>query len=139
MKKKRTMTNIKIDPVNNQLILKSSFGKKALNVGTLENKELQKIVRLHPTYDIVVRTINQKKNKENYKGLNYEFMEYYIKTHAHAEERLPEFKEKLLLTQCHTIKYPNVKKWFLKAYPEVDDFEVRKYYEEKENNKELVA
>ena len=46
-------------------------------------------------------------------------MEDYIRTHANAAANMAEYKQQILLSKCHPIRYANIKKWFLAMYPEV--------------------
>jgi hypothetical protein len=51
-------------------------------------------------------------------------MERYIESHANAEEIMAEYRELRLISECHckARRYPKIKKWFLKRYPEVENF-----------------
>jgi hypothetical protein len=51
-------------------------------------------------------------------------MERYIEGHANAEATMAEYKELRLISECHckARRYPKIKKWFLKKYPEVEKF-----------------
>jgi hypothetical protein len=57
-------------------------------------------------------------------------MEHYIATHAHADERMAEYKETRLRAECHAMRYGFVKKWFLAAYPQIDDYTPQQFIEE---------
>jgi hypothetical protein len=43
---------------------------------------------------------------------------------------MAEFDEMRLRAKCHTISYAKVKKWFLEAYPDIDDFTPEDYQKE---------
>jgi len=99
------------------------FAKYAAQVGTEEYNLLQQTRRDYPTFGVVRKQIKKNKDKENYKGLTYEYMETYIKLHDDKEETMmKEYKEMRLLAACHSIRYPVIKKWFLNKFPEVAKF-----------------
>ena len=101
------------------------FAKYAAYVGSEEYNLLQQTRRDYPTYRGVRKQIKKNKDKENYKGLTYEYMESYIKGHDDKEEtNMKEYKEMRLLAECHSIRYPVIKKWFLARFPEVAKFGV---------------
>ena len=61
-------------------------------------------------------------------------MENYIATHANAARIMEEYKELRLQAECHSIRYPNIKKWFLAKYPEIAQFGVTEIPESKVEN-----
>ena len=72
-------------------------------------------------------TIKRNAEKKTYKGLTYEYMEYYILTHGTKEERqknFDEYNEMILISKCHgkAYRYPVIKRWFLEKYPEIAEF-----------------
>ena len=104
-----------------------TFAKYATNTMSTEYAHLQTVRQDYPEYQVVQRKIKRSKTKECYRGLNYEYMEDYIKTHGSEEEcekNLAEFKEQKLISLCHSTsrRYPTIKKWFLAKYPEVMEF-----------------
>lgn len=101
------------------------FAKYAAQVGTDEYNLLQQTRRDYPTFRVVRKQIKKNKDKENYKGLTYEYMKNYIELHDGKEETImKEYKEMRLLAECHSIRYPVIKKWFLAKFPEVAKFGV---------------
>ena len=120
------MTNIKIDPRAKKIILTNKFSKKAYNVGTKEYNELQEVVVAFPKYKIETRTIKKKVGKESYKGLTYNYMRLYIQTHDDSGIMEMAFNELLVRAECHSIGYAHIKDWFLKAFPQVDKFELER-------------
>ena len=101
------------------------FAKYSAVAGSDEYNLLQQTRRDYPTYRVVRKQIKKNKDKENYKGLTYEYMESYIKGHDDKEETImKEYKEMRLLAECHSIRYPVIKKWFLAKFPEVAKFGV---------------
>ena len=107
------------------------FAKYSAVAGSDEYNLLQQTRRDYPTYRVVRKQIKKNKDKENYKGLTYEYMEYYIELHDDKEKTImKEYKEMRLLAECHSIRYPVIKKWFLAKFPEVAKFGVLEVKEE---------
>ena len=108
------------------------FAKYAAVVGSEEYNLLQQTRKDYPTFRVVRKQIKKNKDKENYKGLNYPYMENYIKLHDDKEETImKEYKEMRLLAECHSIRFPVIKKWFLAKFPEVAKFGVVEVESEK--------
>ena len=115
------MANVlKIDRENSRIVMDRAFAKASEIVGSEEYNMLQTARRDYPTYSVVRRKIKRNPNKECYKGLTYEYMENYIMTQC--KERLEEYMEMRLISECHSVRYPTIKKWFLCAFPEVAEF-----------------
>ena len=92
-----------------------------------EYAHLQQVRRDYPTYKVIRHTIKRNAEKKTYKGLTYEYMEYYILTHGTKEERqknFAEYNEMILISECHgkAYRYPVIKRWFLEKYPEIAEF-----------------
>lgn len=118
---------LKLDHAKRTIVMDRTFAKYAANTMSQEYAHLQTVRQDYPEYQVVQRKIKRSKTKECYRGLNYEYMEDYIKTHGSKEERtknLAEFKEQKLISLCHSTsrRYPTIKKWFLAKYPEVMEF-----------------
>ena len=116
--------NIIIDHGKKTLWLCRGFNIKAKNPETDEYEKLCQVRNVFPEYKIKVRTITKKKNKEAYKGLTYGYMEAYIDLHGRLDI-MQEYKELRLLAECHSIRYPVIKAWFLEKFPEVKLYGVR--------------
>ena len=122
------MTNyLRVDTVNRQLVMDKAFAKNASIVGSREYEMLQQARNDYKDFTVIKRTIKKNPNKESYKGLTYDYMEDYIRTHEDAEnvkEMLNEFREMRLISQCHSkaFRYPIIKKWFLEQYPEIEEY-----------------
>ena len=120
---------LRLDHHNRAIIMDRTFAKFAANTMSTEYAHLQAVRHDYPEYQVVLRKIKRNKTKERYRGLTYEYMEEYIKTHGSKEEsatNLTEFKEKKLISLCHSTsrRYPTIKSWFLAKYPEVKAFGV---------------
>ena len=110
---------LKINHENRTIVMDRTFAKAAEIVGSREYNMLQMARRDYEGYTVIRREIKKNPNKECYRGLTYDYMRDYILSHAGAETMIQKFDELLLLSQCHSIRYPHIKKWFLDAYPEV--------------------
>ena len=120
---------LKLDHAKRTIVMDRTFAKFAANTMSTEYAHFQAVRQDYPEYQVVLRHIKRSKTKECYRGLNYEYMEDYIKTHGSKEEivtNLAEYKELKLISKCHSTsrRYPTIKKWFLEKYPEVKEFGV---------------
>lgn len=107
--------------------MNTTFAKMTQNPLSDEYALLQKTRMENPTFTVRRRQIKANPKKDTYKGLTYEYMEHYIGTHEpddQVDEVLAHFEELKLISQCHgkRLRYPTIKKWFLKKYPEVAKF-----------------
>ena len=117
------MKNIlKVDSVNKLLVMDRTFAKASVIVGSEEYIMLQNARRDYPTYKVKRKEIKRNAKKECYRGLTYKFMESYIKSHSDAAAHQSEYDELRLISECHSIRYPTIKAWFLTTYPEVAQF-----------------
>ena len=110
---------LKVNHQNKTIVMDRTFAKKAEVVGSDEYNLLQTARRDYDTYSVIRHEIKKNPNKECYRGLTYDYMRNYIMSHSSAEAMIKKFDELLLLSECHSIRYPHIKKWFLEAYPEV--------------------
>ena len=106
------------------IVMDRTFYKNSSNIRFEEYNMLQRARQDYPTYTPVIKRIKRNPNKETYRGLTYAYMERYIESHANAEAIMEEYKELRLISECHckARRYPKIKKWFLKTYPEVELF-----------------
>ena len=125
---------LKINHENRTLVMDRTFAKAASFVGSNEYNLLQDARRDYPSYQVTLRSIKKKEDKESYRGLTYQYMENSIATHANAARIMEEYKELRLQAECHSIRYPNIKKWFLAMYPEVAQFGITEIPERKVEN-----
>lgn len=121
---------LKINHEERTIIMDRTFAKLAEDTRSDEYTHLQTVRQDYPNYTVLRRTIRQNANRETYKGLTYAFMIEYIKTHAadeaEREALLHEFNEMRLISQCHREgkRYPTIKQWFLKKFPEIEQFKI---------------
>ena len=100
--------------------------KLAANLNSPQFKELISMRKEFPDFAIYViptKTIKKNEKKESYRGLTYTYMEAYIASHADASV-MEEYLQQRNIAECHSIRYPNVKKWFLAKFPEIAEFGV---------------
>ncbi len=109
---------LKVDYENKKIIMGREFAKRAAVVGSKEYLALQLCRKENQGFEIVRRTIKKAKSKQTYKGLSYVFIEKYIASHPDSDIRMSEYKELRLREECRRTKYANIRKWFLKKYPE---------------------
>lgn len=133
--------NILVNENEGTLLLAKGFAKKAFTYGTKEYRMLQECRRDYPTYTVKVRSISKNSTQDHYKGLTYENMEKYIKTHDNAEKNLIIFKNKKEISKMHSDckRYGTIKNWFLEIYPEVKEFGMPKEESNEENNNVIEA
>ena len=117
-----TMNTIFVDHEKQRLLMDRTFAKLSANVRSPEYEILQRVRRDYPNYAVVRREIKKNSGKESYRGLTYEYMEKYIATHANAAANRAAYDEKRQIAQCHSVRYPHIKQWFLETYPEVARF-----------------
>lgn len=111
--------------------MNTTFAKMMQNPLSDEYTLLQRTRQDFPTFAVRRRQIKTNPKKDTYKGLTYNYMRMYIRTHETEETRqevLDCLEEQILISQCHgqRLRYPTIKKWFLAKYPEVAEFGVLK-------------
>ncbi len=127
-KSRKRINPARIDYANKQIILYKWFAEKAKNPKNKEYKMLVEYVKSFPNFEVVIREdINANSNQEHYKGLTYDYMREYIKRYESEETRdavLKELDDKLFISECHSkaYRYPEIKNWFLKKYPEIVNY-----------------
>lgn len=121
------MRQIYVDYEKEIVMMTKKFAKKAMDPTTKEYKMLCNVRMANPSFKVETHTIKKNPNKESYKGLTYDYMREYIKRHTSKEEienALYELDEQIFRSNCHSIRYPQVKEWFLKTYPSVEKYGV---------------
>lgn len=102
-----------------RIVMDSVFAKNSSRYGTQEYNILQEVKAFYPKYHIVRKTIKRNPKKEAFKGLTYTYMEEYMDRYNVSAEIRQEYNNMRFNVQCHSIRYPYIKKWFLKTFPEV--------------------
>lgn len=119
--------HVKMNYEEKTIILARSFAKKAQIMGSGEYNELLEVKANFPDYKIKIREIAKNANKETYRGLTYSYMEDYIMQYDRNGRIMDEYRVLRLRAECHTIRYPAIKKWFLTKFPEVKDLKMTNY------------
>lgn len=122
-------SNIKVFLTKGIIEINTTFVKMMQDPLSDEYAMLQKTRMENPTFVVRRRQIKTNPKKDTYKGLTYEWMRNHIATHEPeevVEEKLNAFDEMVYISKCHrgSLRYPTIKKWFLKEYPEVAQFGV---------------
>ncbi len=121
------MKPIRIDFEKNEVVMTRKFATAASDPHTKEYKMLQDVLNTYEGINVRKHTIKKNPNKECYRGLTYDYMREYIKSHepkANVESALAELEDKIYISRCHSngFRYPTIKKWFLDKYKEVAEF-----------------
>lgn len=122
---RKELTTMNINLMTNTITLT----KKEFKLSGNPNSELfQKITNLKrdwPNCNIIVE--NQIKRKDSLKGLNYAYMEKYIKSHDNADENMANYRTLRGLDNQDGLNmsasYGQVRKWFLATYPEIEEYQ----------------
>ncbi len=121
------MANITINHRKQTIQMNKTTAEAASQYGTEEYKALQEVRRDYPTYRIV--TVARKTEKSEFKGLTYEFMRKYIKTHDDEDNPIMSEFEKLTATSqeakemgMKASSYREVKDWFYATFPAIEKF-----------------
>ena len=122
-----TKSKLKVIYAEGVIELNTTFAKMMQNPLSDEYAMLQKVRTDNPTFTVRRRQIKTNPKKDTYKGLTYEWMRNHIATHEPeevVEEKLKNFDEMVYIFKCHrgSLRYPTIKKWFLKEYPDVAKF-----------------
>ena len=104
-----------------EIVGSQSAVKKAGRVGSKEYKMLMELLEKHPTFKVVAKEPNEKKN--TYDGLTYAVMEEYIKGLENSDEMMAEYES---VKKVANNKYPLVKKWFIDTFMKDKPVTVRK-------------
>lgn len=130
---------MKANLINKTIEMSKSEAKAAGKIGSEKFKELKKYQRAYPDYTICI--IEAPKRKSEFGGLNYKFMETYIKNCKRDDKNqiIEEFntlrgignKNRSEFEKVKVASYIEVKTWFLKKFPEIQQF--------KENHSNKIA
>jgi hypothetical protein len=98
---------------------------------------LQQAKQDNDGYHVVRKTIKKNPKKEAFKGLTYEYMERYMDRYNVKEAIRQEYQDMRFNVECHSIRYPKVKAWFLHTLPEVKN--LGEFNQEAENVENAAA
>ena len=123
------MTNITISTRTHSLVLTKSFAAKAAIFGSDEYKMLQEARRDYPGYKVTVSKTKNKEQKNALAGLDYDYMEKYIKAHDNDEKTImAEYLDLRGLSdeakefQAGSASFLEIRSWFLKTFPAIEAF-----------------
>ncbi len=97
---------------------KASFDKASKGISPIY-EELTMKMNAHPTFSLEVKEQKKKSNKakRTYNGMDFNFMEDYIKSQRNSEKILAEYMSvRKYAKACGLSVYPLTKKWFLGEY-----------------------
>lgn len=121
------MTHVMINAKRNTIEMTKAFAARACIYGTDEYRELQNARADYPSFKVVTK--KSAKTGDGFKGLTYEYMENYIKEHTDESRKSvlihfytlcgkdEEGNTSVAITEYAS--YGEIKKWFLKAFPEI--------------------
>lgn len=115
-----------VDFAKKAIIGSKTAVNKAGRIGSKEYKMLMELLEKHPTFKVVAKEPNEKKN--TYDGLTYSVMKEHIKGLDNSEEMMAEYEA---VKKMANGKYPLVKKWFIDTFMKNKPVTVRKI---KQNN-----
>lgn len=118
------MTNsIVINDKNRTIEITKSFAAAAKRFGSQEYEMLQTARSHYPNYYVKIKSAARK--ADCFKGLTFDYMEKYIK--SHKEELLSDFYTLCGKTEtgeeqkfAAAATYGEIKKWFLNQFPELN-------------------
>jgi len=126
------MNGIKVDIINNTIIINKTFSKRMANTDSPEYREYERIISVNPTFKVTVKT-QKTYNHDKYKGLNYSFIEAYIYCHeidmTARKNAFAEYIEERWKSVGHSCGFHEVRAWFLNKYPEFDNLYFKKNQE----------
>ncbi len=131
-------TQLRIDFEKGRIIMSRTFAKLSENTSSEEYAHLQNVRRDYPTFTVERKRIKSSGSKESYKGLTYEYMERYIAAHDEDGTIMKEYRENRLLAECHSVRYPVIKAWFLEKYPEIKKYGVSADEETEDEAEQII-
>lgn len=120
---------MKVNMFERKIVLTKKEMTAASRYGSDAYKALLDARRDNPGYEVIIVTRTVKTQRETYKGLTYEYMEKYIKTHDDAEKTI--WAEYMMYRGTPinpadelpvAYNYNQMKAWFLDRYEDVAKF-----------------
>lgn len=120
------------------ITLTKAYAKLANTPNTKEFRELAKLHKTYPDYDIVMRTAVITADKKTHDGLTFEVMEKIIARQSNSETLMREYNEFVALwgkevndkknpgQKIIRAPYGKVKSWFLKKIPNYQNIDFSK-------------
>ena len=107
---------MKINFTSKTIEINKAFAIKASHFGSEEYHTLRSAMQDLPNFDVAIK-VTAKPRRTYMKGLTYEYMESYISMVDEDGSLMKDFQ--CLRQGCN---YAVVKKWFLTALPEINNF-----------------
>ncbi len=104
------------------IVMDREFAIKSSYYGTQEYNRLQAARNDYPSYSVVRKTIKKNPKKESFDGLTYEYMEMYMDRYNVPAEIRKQYEDLRFKANGHSIRYPIIKAWFLKTFPDMKDW-----------------
>ena len=117
-----------IDFAGSKIVGTETSLNKAKRYGSTEYKELCKLMKAHPQFEVVVKDVKHSTGKKTYKNLSYDFIEKYISIQPDSDAITKEYLQvKKVAVDFGFSVYPYTKKWFLKRFStETKPFDMQK-------------
>lgn len=114
------MQEMKINHINNTIVVTRSFIEAASEYGTPEYTKLDAVKKDNPNMRVVVRSTKAAGHRSENKGLTYKYMRKFI--YVMDSENLITFEKTILHYESYEYEsgtiYQYMKEWFLENYPE---------------------
>lgn len=124
---------MKINYEKKAIEMTKKFANAAGRFGSDEYRELQEARRDNPGFKVITVNRTTSAKKDSYKGLNYDYMEKYIKAHDDEKRAIMAEYETLRGTSAEAKaaladarSYGEIKKWFLDQFPEIEAFHAKR-------------
>ena len=119
---------------DNTATVTKDFMKKSCIFGTEEYKIMRQFRAENPDIHVGVKKISRNSNKTTYKHLTYENIVVFIKTQDNASELLKGFETAKARSGIQSSPYRAVLAWFLKTFPNYNDY--KDFFEDLAKKKE---
>lgn len=114
-----------INFANNTIEMTKTEAKAASIYGSDAYKALMDARRENPGYTVIVRKDVAKK-RDNFRGLDFDYMEQYIKSHndslMNEFMQLRALDEKSKAMKLASKSYGEIRMWFLANFPEFEEY-----------------
>ena len=113
---------LKINHKTSQIVMDRMFAIKSSLYGSQEYNNLQQARQDYPTYSVARKEIRKNPQKESFNGLTYKYMEMYMDRYNVPAEICKQYEDLRFNAKGHSIRYPIIKAWFLKTFPDMKDW-----------------
>jgi len=126
-------SNIIINSKARTIEVSKAFERASRRFGSDAYKLLQEAKAQNLGFKVVIKARKSEKKVDNYKGLTFKYMEDYIANHDDENATVMyEFKtlrgqsEEAESFGSESCSYMEIKAWFLKKYPAVEEFQKKR-------------